>query len=104
MRVMKRNETCMPQPWPPPHTARRPAAVTPVCRIHPHLADGVGVADVGEELVAHALALAGALDQARDVHKLHGGGDLMGGSRTWGGGHVEGGKSAGQESETRQPC
>ena len=36
-----------------------------------HLADGVRLADVREELVAQALALAGAGDQAGDVHELH---------------------------------
>ena len=36
--------------------------------------DRVHVADVGEELVAEALALAGTLDQAGDVHELHRGG------------------------------
>ena len=35
--------------------------------------DGVDLADVGEELVAEALALAGALDEAADVDDLHGG-------------------------------
>ena len=34
------------------------------------LADGIGLADVGQELVAEALARAGALDQARDVDEL----------------------------------
>ena len=37
--------------------------------------DGVALADVGEELVAEAGAVRGALDQARDVHKLHRRGD-----------------------------
>ena len=40
-----------------------------------HVHDGVHLADVGQELVAQALALAGALHQAGDVHKLHPGGD-----------------------------
>ncbi len=35
------------------------------------LADGVGLADVGEELVAEALALVGTLDQAGDVDELN---------------------------------
>ena len=35
------------------------------------LADGVGLADVGEERVAHALALRGAPHDARDVHETH---------------------------------
>ena len=35
-----------------------------------HVDDGVHFADVGEELVAQALAVAGALDQAGDVDKL----------------------------------
>ena len=39
------------------------------------LHDGVALANVGQELVAQALALARALHQARDVHKLHRGGD-----------------------------
>ena len=38
-----------------------------------HEHDGVDLADVGEELVAEALALAGALDEAADVDDLHGG-------------------------------
>ncbi len=38
-----------------------------------HEHDGVDLADVAEELVAEALALAGALDQAADVDELHGG-------------------------------
>ena len=36
-----------------------------------HLADRVGLADVGEELVAQALALRGAADQAGDVGEPH---------------------------------
>ncbi len=39
------------------------------------VADGVGGADVAEELVAEAFAFAGAFDEAGDVDKLHGGGD-----------------------------
>ena len=39
-----------------------------------HVDDGVHLPDVGEELVAQALALGSALHQARDVHKLNGGG------------------------------
>ncbi len=39
-----------------------------------HLADRVGLADVREELVAQALALAGALDDAGDVDEGHRGG------------------------------
>jgi hypothetical protein len=35
----------------------------------------VDLADVGEELVAEAFALAGAGDEAGDVHELDGGGD-----------------------------
>ena len=35
-----------------------------------HVDDGVRLADVGQELVAQALALAGALDKAGDVHEL----------------------------------
>ena len=35
-----------------------------------HVGDGVGLADVGEELVAEALALRGARDEARDVDEL----------------------------------
>ena len=37
--------------------------------------DGIALADVGEELVAEAGAVCGALDQARDVDKLHRRGD-----------------------------
>jgi hypothetical protein len=45
-------------------------------REHPdHLADRVGLADVGQELVAQALALGRAAHQARDVHEPDGGGD-----------------------------
>ena len=33
--------------------------------------DGVGLADVREELIAEALALGGAGDQPGDVHELH---------------------------------
>ena len=36
-----------------------------------HEHDGVDLADVGQELVAQALALAGPLDQAADVDELH---------------------------------
>ena len=32
--------------------------------------DSVHLADVGEKLVAQSLALAGSLDQARDIHKF----------------------------------
>jgi hypothetical protein len=39
------------------------------------VADGVGGADVAEELVAEAFALGGAFDEAGDVDKLHRGGD-----------------------------
>ena len=35
--------------------------------------DGVRLADIGEELVAKAFALAGALDEAGDVHEVHAG-------------------------------
>jgi hypothetical protein len=38
-----------------------------------HLADRIGLADVGEELVAQALALRGAADQAGDVGEPHAG-------------------------------
>ena len=46
----------------------------------PHYVDnGVRHADVGEELVSQALALAGALHQTRDVHELDdGGGGFLG--------------------------
>ena len=40
-----------------------------------HEHDGVDLADVGEELVAQALALARPLDEAADVDDLHGGVD-----------------------------
>ena len=39
------------------------------------VADGVGGADVAEELVAQTLTLAGAFDEAGDVDELHRGGD-----------------------------
>ncbi len=39
------------------------------------VADGVGGADVAEELVAEAFAFAGAFDEAGDVDELHRGGD-----------------------------
>jgi hypothetical protein len=42
-----------------------------------HVDDGVHLADVGEELVAEALALAGAADQAGDVDELDLGLDLL---------------------------
>ncbi len=38
--------------------------------------EGVHLADVAEELVAEALAVGGAFDEAGDVHELEGGGDL----------------------------
>ena len=41
--------------------------------------DGVGFTDVGEEFVAEAFALAGALDESGDVDDFHGGGDDVGG-------------------------
>jgi len=37
--------------------------------------DGVGGADVAEELIAEAFTLGGAFDEAGDVDELHGGGD-----------------------------
>jgi hypothetical protein len=43
-----------------------------------HLADRVAVADVGQELVAQALALARALDDAGDVDEVDGGRDGLG--------------------------
>ena len=44
-----------------------------------HVDDSVHLADVGEELVAQALALGGALYQTGDVHEFdHGGGGLGG--------------------------
>ena len=39
-----------------------------------HVDDGVDLADVGQEAVAQALALAGPLDQPADVDELHAGG------------------------------
>ena len=39
-----------------------------------HLTDGVSLTDVGEERVAHALALRRPPDDARDVHETHSGG------------------------------
>ena len=44
-----------------------------------NLANRVRLADVGQELVAQAFALGGALDDAGDVHEGHRGGhDLFG--------------------------
>ena len=44
-----------------------------------HMHNGVALPDVGQKLVAQALALGGALDQAGNVHKFHhGGGGLLG--------------------------
>ncbi len=44
-----------------------------------HVHDGVHLADVAEELVAQALAPAGALHQAGDIHEFQrGGGVLLG--------------------------
>ena len=40
-----------------------------------HVHDRVDFADVGQKLVAQALALAGPLHEAGDVHELHTGGD-----------------------------
>ena len=41
--------------------------------------DGIALTDMGQELVAQALAVAGALDQARYIHKFHAGGrNLLG--------------------------
>src|SRR5690606_12350609 len=37
--------------------------------------DGVGLADVGEELVAQTFTLGGSRHQAGDIDKLHGGGE-----------------------------
>lgn len=42
----------------------------------PHLADGVRLAYVCQELVAQALTLAGTTHQTRNVNKLNSGGDL----------------------------
>ncbi len=39
------------------------------------VSDGVGGADVSEELVAQAFTLGGAFDETGDVDELHGGGD-----------------------------
>ncbi len=39
-----------------------------------HHADGIGLADVGEKLVAQPLALRGAGDQPGDIDEFHGGG------------------------------
>ena len=39
------------------------------------VSDGVGGADMAEELIAEAFALGGAFDEAGDVDELHGGGD-----------------------------
>ena len=44
-----------------------------------HMDDGVGGADVGQELVAQTFTLGGALHKTGDVHKLDdGGGHLLG--------------------------
>ena len=44
-----------------------------------HMDDGIGGADIGQEFVAQALALGGALHQTGDVHEFHhGGGGLLG--------------------------
>ena len=44
-----------------------------------HMNDSVHLTDMGQELVAQALAVAGALDQARYIHKFHAGGrNLLG--------------------------
>ena len=44
-----------------------------------HMDDGVGHADVAQELVAQTLAAGGTLDQTGDVHKLDdSGGGLLG--------------------------
>ena len=44
-----------------------------------HVDDGVHLADVGQELVAQALALGSPLHQAGDIHKFdHRRGDLLG--------------------------
>ena len=37
-----------------------------------HFDDGGAFADIAEELVAQAFALAGALHEAGDVHEVHG--------------------------------
>ena len=42
-----------------------------------HVDDGVHLPDIGEEFVAQALALGGALDQAGDVHEFDGGGGVL---------------------------
>ena len=42
-----------------------------------HVRDGVGLADVGEELVAQPFALGGAGDQAGDVDELDDRGDHL---------------------------
>ena len=44
-----------------------------------HVDDGVGLADVAQELVAQAFALAGTGHQAGDVHELHDGGRMRSG-------------------------
>ncbi len=45
------------------------------------MGDGIDFADVGEKLVAKALALGGALDQTGDVHEGHPGRDRLLGFR-----------------------
>ena len=44
-----------------------------------HVGDGMGLANVGQELVAEPLALGGAGDQAGDIDEFHGGGHHLGG-------------------------
>ena len=41
-----------------------------------HVGDGIGLTDIGQELVAQPFALGGAGDQSGDIDKLHGGGDF----------------------------
>ena len=38
-----------------------------------HMGDGIGFTDIGEKLVAQALAFGGPGNQAGDIHKFHGG-------------------------------
>ena len=52
---------------------RRPAS----SKQRTHVEDGVDLADVAEELVAEALALAGAAHQAGDVDELERGRDHL---------------------------
>ncbi len=42
-----------------------------------HVGDGVGLADMGEKLVAQPLSLSGTLHQAGNIHQFHGRGQHL---------------------------